>query len=137
MLNGRYPDSNIEAAAAAFALIMSKLRISDDMNGDFWPYWIHFILDKLTGYSHTGYSASEQAKRSIFCQQLRCSLFEKHWTLHGVLYTKQILIVSTFMELNGFMIGPEIKMLFKIKVGAVIAEHPVVPNQATCQVGGA
>ena len=48
MLNGRYPDSNIEAAAAAFALIMSKLRISDDMNGDFWPYWIHFILDKQT-----------------------------------------------------------------------------------------
>ena len=29
------------------------------------------------------------------------------------------------MELNGFMIGPEIKTLFKIKVGAVIAEHPV------------
>ena len=30
------------------------------------------------------------------------------------------------MELNGFMIGPEIKTLFKIKVGAVIAEHPVL-----------
>ena len=30
------------------------------------------------------------------------------------------------MELNGFMIGSEIKMLFKIKVGAVIAEHPVL-----------
>ena len=29
------------------------------------------------------------------------------------------------MELNGFTIGPEIKTLFKIKVGAVIAEHPV------------
>ena len=29
------------------------------------------------------------------------------------------------MELNGFMIGPEIKTLFKIKVGAVIVEHPV------------
>ena len=29
------------------------------------------------------------------------------------------------MELNGFMIGPEIKTLFKIKVGAVFAEHPV------------
>ena len=29
------------------------------------------------------------------------------------------------MELNGFMIGPEIKTLFKIEVGAVIAEHPV------------
>ena len=31
------------------------------------------------------------------------------------------------MELNGFMMGPEIKTLFKIKVGALIAEHPVVP----------
>ena len=30
------------------------------------------------------------------------------------------------MELNGFMIGPEIKTLFKIKVGAVFTEHPVV-----------
>ena len=30
------------------------------------------------------------------------------------------------MELNGFMIGPEIKTLFNIKVGAVIAEHPVL-----------
>ena len=29
------------------------------------------------------------------------------------------------MEFNGFMIGPEIKTLFNIKVGAVIAEHPV------------
>ena len=29
------------------------------------------------------------------------------------------------MELKGFMIGPEMKTLFKIKVGAVIAEHPV------------
>ena len=29
------------------------------------------------------------------------------------------------MELNGFMIGPEIKTLFKIKVGSVFAEHPV------------
>ena len=29
------------------------------------------------------------------------------------------------MELNGFMIGPEIKTLFKIKVGTLIAEHPV------------
>ena len=41
------------------------------------------------------------------------------------IYAKQILIVSIFMELNGFMIGPEIKTLFKIKVGAVIVEHPV------------
>ena len=29
------------------------------------------------------------------------------------------------MELNGFMIGPEIKMLFKIKVVTVTARHPV------------
>ena len=29
------------------------------------------------------------------------------------------------MELNGFMIGPEIKTLFKIKVGTLIAEHRV------------
>ena len=29
------------------------------------------------------------------------------------------------MELNGFVIGPEIKKLFKIKVGTLIAEHPV------------
>ena len=29
------------------------------------------------------------------------------------------------MELNGFMIGPEINKLFKIKVGTLIAEHPV------------
>ena len=50
---------------------------------------------------------------------------EKYRTWHDVLYTKQILPISTFMELNGFMIGPEIKTLFKIKVGAVIAEHPV------------
>ena len=34
------------------------------------------------------------------------------------------------MELNGFMIGPEIKTLFKIKVGAVIAEHPVFSLQS-------
>ena len=33
------------------------------------------------------------------------------------------------MELNGFMIGPEIKTLFKIKVGTLIAEHPVVQVQ--------
>ena len=32
------------------------------------------------------------------------------------------------MELNGFMIGPEIKTLIKSKVGAVIAEHPVDSN---------
>ena len=29
------------------------------------------------------------------------------------------------MELNGFVIGPEIKKLFKIKVGTLIAKHPV------------
>ena len=29
------------------------------------------------------------------------------------------------MVSNGFMIGPEIKKLFKIKVGTLIAEHPV------------
>ena len=29
------------------------------------------------------------------------------------------------MESNGFMIGPEIKKLFKIKVGTLIAKHPV------------
>ena len=34
-LNARYPDSDIEATATAFALIVSKLRISDDMTGDF------------------------------------------------------------------------------------------------------
>ena len=34
-LNARYPHSNIEAAATAFALIMSKLRVSDGMTGDF------------------------------------------------------------------------------------------------------
>ena len=30
------------------------------------------------------------------------------------------------MELNGFMIGPEIKKLFKIKVVTPTARHPVV-----------
>ena len=30
------------------------------------------------------------------------------------------------MELNGFMIGPEIKKLFKIKVDTPTAGHPVV-----------
>ena len=29
------------------------------------------------------------------------------------------------MELNGFMIGPEIKKLFKIKVGTLTVRHPV------------
>ena len=33
------------------------------------------------------------------------------------------------MELNGFMIGPEIKMLFKIKVVTVTARHPVVGGE--------
>ena len=41
------------------------------------------------------------------------------------MYTKQILIVSTFMELNGFIIGPEINKLFKIKVVTVTARRPV------------
>ena len=45
--------------------------------------------------------------------------------LHGVLYTKQILIVLAFMELNGFIIGSEIKKLFKIKVDTQTAGHPV------------
>ena len=35
LLNARYPHSDIEVAATAFALIMSKLRISDGMTGDF------------------------------------------------------------------------------------------------------
>ena len=30
------------------------------------------------------------------------------------------------MELNGFMIGPEINQLFTIKIGTLIVEHPVV-----------
>ena len=34
-LNGGYPDSYIEATAAAFALIMSKLRTPDDISGNF------------------------------------------------------------------------------------------------------
>ena len=34
-LIARYPDSDIEAAVAALALIMSKLRVSGDMIGDF------------------------------------------------------------------------------------------------------
>ena len=34
-LIARYTDSDIEAAVAALALIMSKLRVSDDMIGDF------------------------------------------------------------------------------------------------------
>ena len=38
------------------------------------------------------------------------------------------------MELNGFMIGPEIKTLFKIKVGAVIAEHPVGTKGAQLRI---
>ena len=46
-------------------------------------------------------------------------------TLQAVTYAKQILIVLTFMESNGFMIGPEIKKLFKIKVDTPTAGHPV------------
>ena len=77
--------------------------------------------------SECGYlELSEGAKQAIFCQNSWWSYIERHWTWHGVLYTKQILIISTFMELNGFMIGPEINKLFKIKVGTLIAEHPVV-----------
>ena len=34
-LNARYPHSDNEATDTAFALIMSKLRISDYMTGDF------------------------------------------------------------------------------------------------------
>ena len=34
------------------------------------------------------------------------------------------------MELNGFMIGPEINKLFKIKVVTVTARHPVVSRTA-------
>ena len=40
LLDDGYPNSYIEAAAAAFALIMSKLRTPDDMSGYFWQYWI-------------------------------------------------------------------------------------------------
>ena len=45
--------------------------------------------------------------------------------LLGVPYTKQILLVLTFMDLNGFMIGPEIKELLTFKVGTPTARHPV------------
>ena len=47
-------------------------------------------------------------------------------TLQGVTYTKQILIVLTFMDLNGFMIGQEIKKLLTFKVGTPTARHTVV-----------
>ena len=47
-------------------------------------------------------------------------------TLQAVTYTKQILIVLTFMDLNGFMIGPGIKELLTFKVGTPTARHPVV-----------
>ena len=46
-------------------------------------------------------------------------------TEQGVPYTKQILIVSTIMDLNGFTIGPEIKMFSTYKVGTPTARHPV------------
>ena len=48
--------------------------------------------------------------------------------LQGVLYTKQILPVSTFMELNGFLIGSAIKYIWTFKVDTPIAGHPVVPT---------
>ena len=47
-------------------------------------------------------------------------------TLLGIPYTKQILIVLIFMDLNGFMIGPEIKALLTFKVGTPTARRPVV-----------
>ena len=46
--------------------------------------------------------------------------------LQGVLYTKQILPVSTFMELNGFLIGSAIKYIWTFKVDTPTAGHPVV-----------
>ena len=36
------------------------------------------------------------------------------------------------MELNGFMIGPEIKKLFKIKVDTPTAGHPVESAYFAC-----
>ena len=35
------------------------------------------------------------------------------------------------MELNGFMIVPKRKELFKIKVGTLIAEHPVLIKESS------
>ena len=64
-----------------------------------------------------------------FSAKIHNGLKWRNIELYSVLYTKQILIVSTFMELNGFMIGPEIKMLFKIKVVTVTARHPVELSQ--------
>ena len=51
-------------------------------------------------------------------------------TLQGVPCTKQILMVLTFMHLNVFMIGPEIKELLAFEVGTPTARHPV------CSVAG-
>ena len=48
--------------------------------------------------------------------------------LQGVLYTKQILPVSTFMELNGFLIGSAIKYIWTFKVDTPTAGHPVEQN---------
>ena len=45
--------------------------------------------------------------------------------LQDVLYTKQILPVSTFMELNGFLIGSAIKYIWTFKVDTPTAGHPV------------
>ena len=49
----------------------------------------------------------------------------KKMILQGVLYTKQILPVSTFMELNGFLIGSAIKYIWTFKVDTPTAGHPV------------
>ena len=46
-------------------------------------------------------------------------------TLQGVPYTKQILIILTILDLNGFTIGPKIKNILTFEVGAPTARHPV------------
>ena len=50
----------------------------------------------------------------------------KKMILQGVLYTKQILPVSTFMELIGFLIGSAIKYIWTFKVDTPTAGHPVL-----------
>ena len=52
----------------------------------------------------------------------------KKMILQGVLYTKQILPVSTFMELNGFLIGSAIKYIWTFKVDTPTAGRPVLQN---------
>ena len=49
----------------------------------------------------------------------------KKMILQGVPYTKQILPVSTFMELNGFLISSAIKYIWTFKVDTPTAGHPV------------